>query len=166
MTDATGTKNLGFVTSNTFTANVQFTSETTFTVKASYSIFKDNQSSGVSVNVQPNSSTPIPEPTPGETTTTQHTTTQKATFSISYVGGSCSTVNDFNSLGNSGKDKIKVTSNGQTVTNNSTINYVCYKNDEQINCNEMTNGNTYEVLFTIVYNGQSRNKSVTLKPSC
>lgn len=168
MTNASGTTNLGFVTSNTFTANVVFDSETTFTVKSSYSIFKDNQSKGVSVVVEPNGSSPTPEPGTEVTTKPSTSSTTKPTFSISYVGGTCNTVNDFNQLGNSGKDKIKVTSNGSTVTDEATINYVCYPygSETSINCSEMTNGKKYEVLFTVVYKGQSRSKSVTLNSSC
>lgn len=165
MTNSLGTQNLGFVTSNTFTANVQFDQATTFTIKSSYSIFKDNQSTGVSVSVQPNSSTPAPDPGTIPSTT-KPTTTEKVTFSVSYVGGSCSTVNDFNALGNSGKDKIRVTSNGQTVTNQATINYTCYKNDEEIACNTMNNGQTYTVEFTIVYKGKNRTLPIKLSNSC
>ena len=160
MTNASGTTNLGFVSGTTFTTNVQFDSTTTFTVKSSYSIFKTNQSKGVSVAVAANSSTPIPDtPTTPQYTTT---TTEKVSFAISYVGTSKDSVNDFNALGNSGREKIKVTSKGQNVTNESSITYTCYEGDSEIPCGSMVNGKKYDVLFTIVYKGQSRKLNITL----
>lgn len=165
MTNASGTTNLGFTTNTTFTTNVIFDQQTTFTVKSSYSIFKNNQSKGVTVSVAPNSSTPLPDNEP-IVSTTKPTTTEPVTFSIQYIGSTCSTVDNFNSLGNAGKDKIKVMSNGNNVTSEASITYICYENDNEINCNSMQNGKSYDVLFTIKYKGQVRNKQITLKGTC
>ena len=52
--DYTRSHDLGFVTSNNFTYNGIITPGTTFTVKSSYSIFKANQSTGISANAQSN----------------------------------------------------------------------------------------------------------------
>ena len=52
---------LGFTTNTTYTANITLTSTQKFVVKSSYSIFKNNQSSGISVDVVANSSTMDPE---------------------------------------------------------------------------------------------------------
>lgn len=165
MTNASGTTNLGFTTNTTFTTNVLFDSTTTFTVKSSYSIFKNNQSSGVTVSVAPNTSTPIPDDN-NTTTTTQKVEEKPVTFSIQYIGSTCSTVDNFNSLGSAGKDKIKVMSEGNNVTSEATINYICYNGDEEIPCNTMQNGKSYEVLFTIKFRGQVRNKQISLKGTC
>lgn len=161
MTNANGTVDLGFTTNTVFTANVQFDSTTSFTVKTSYQLFKSNQSTGISVSVQPNTSTTEPE----ENKTT--TTTQKTSFSIEYIGKSCSTVEDYNALGSSPSDKIKVVSNGKDVTKDANITATCYNtSNEEISCNNLQSGGEYNILFTIRYNNSTRNKSITLKPSC
>ena len=54
MNNSSGSHDLGFVTSNNFTYNGIISPGTTFTVKSSYSIFKANQSTGISANAQSN----------------------------------------------------------------------------------------------------------------
>jgi hypothetical protein len=164
MTNANGTQNIGFVSGNTFTTNVTFDSETTFTVKSSYSIFKANQSSGVSVSVAANSSTPLPDINPSTSTTT---TTQPLQLSVTYVGDKkCSTLDEYKSLGTSGKDKIKVEANGKNVTNEATITTICYFNGEEIPCNTMENGKNYEIDFVVLYKNQKRLVQVKIGRIC
>lgn len=151
---------LGFTTSNSFTTNIAFDTDKTFIVKASYSKFKNNQSSGAQVTVSANSSTPdVPTTTPP--------TTESSKYSIEYIGPSCSTVIDFKALGSKASDKIRVMSNGKNVTNQATISQICYNtNGDEVNCNNLVNGTEYDVLFTIRYNGTKRNKNITLKNNC
>ena len=152
---------LGFTTDTTYTANITLTSTQKFVVKSSYSIFKNNQSSGISVDVVANSSTMDPE----EPTTSP--SEPSGTYSIEYIGPTCSTVDDFNALGSRASDKIRVMSNGENVTANATISYSCYdSNNQETNCNSLVSGNEYEILFTIRYGGSTRNKRITLKSAC
>ena len=51
ITDGAGTRSLGFVTDTNFTYNGYVANGSTFTVKSSYSIFKANQSKGITVTI-------------------------------------------------------------------------------------------------------------------
>lgn len=147
-----GTTDLGFTQSNNFTVNLSITAETKFIVKASYQKFKANQSSGVTVNVVPNTSTGT---TPG------------TTYSIEYPL-SCSTVDSYNNLGPAPSDKLRIISNGQNVTNKANIKVTgCYLSDgNAVNCNEMKNGEQYKVIFSVTYGGSTRNKTIDISKSC
>ncbi|MDE6292097.1 MAG: hypothetical protein K2L98_00285, partial [Bacilli bacterium] len=139
----TGTYDLGFTTNTTFTTNVQFDASTTFIVKSSYQKFKANQSNGISVVVAPNSTVNnIPQ---NQTTTS---TTEASKLSITYLGPSCSTVDDFKALGSNTKDKILVKENGVDVTNNATVSMDCYlasDPDTGGQCNNLISGKEYIV---------------------
>lgn len=158
VTNASGqTIDLGFTTNTSFTTNLAFDSNTKFTVKASYAKFNANMSDGVTISVAANSSS-------GEEPTTS---TGNNTYSIEYVGPSCSTVADFNALGSRPSDKIRVMANNQNVTDSATISYSCHTSSgNDISCNNLANGTEYEILFTIKYNNSTRNKRITLKSNC
>lgn len=167
LVNSTGTYDLGFTTNSYFTANVQFDSTTRFIVKTSYQKFTANQSPGVSVNVEPNSeSTYVPPTTP-----TEKPTTESTRLSIIYKGrSSCSTLSDYNALGNSIADKITIEANGQDVTNQANININCYladdDNDMGGHCSSMTADKAYRLEITAVYKNVRRMAVVNIKPRC
>ncbi len=91
LVNADGTeKELGFTNSNTFSYNVSTPGKYTFKIKTSYTIFKDNMSNGILVNVEAKDNTQTPPPvdnpsetpnpdnteTPGETPNTDESNTQ------------------------------------------------------------------------------------------
>lgn len=158
-----GTVDLGFTTNTSFTTNVQFDATTTFIVKSSYQKFKANQSDGISVAVSPNSSV---NNIPQQSTTT---TTTPSTLSITYLGPSCSTVDDFNALGSNPKDKILVKENGVDVTNNATVSIDCFlasDPDTGGQCSNLVSGKEYIVNITVSYKKTNRTKIINLKRSC
>ena len=141
------TTDLGFTTNTTFTTNINTSSKVSFIVKSSYQKFKNNQSTGLTINV------------------TEGTSTNSLV--IEYKGSTCSTLDSFNSLGASPKDKVKVTENDTDVTENSTISYVCKKEDgSEIDCSTLTNGVNYSITFTAKYNGLQKTKTIELKSTC
>ena len=160
----TGTYDLGFTTNTRFTTNVQFDATTTFIVKSSYQKFKTNQSDGISVSVAPNSSVNnIPQ---AQTTTS---TTAPSTLSITYLGPSCSTVDDFKALGSNTKDKILIKENGVDVTNQATVSMDCFlasDPDTGGQCNNLVSGKEYIVNITVSYKKTNRTKIINLKKSC
>lgn len=158
-----GTVDLGFTTNTSFTTNVQFDATTTFIVKSSYQKFKSNQSDGISVAVSPNSSV---NNIPQQSTTT---TTTPSTLSITYLGPSCSTVDDFNALGSNPRDKILVKENGVDVTNNATVSIDCFlasDPDTGGQCSNLVSGKEYIVNITVSYKKTNRTKIINLKRSC
>lgn len=158
-----GTYDLGFTTNTSFTANIQFDDTTTFIVKSSYQKFKSNQSDGVSVSVSPNSTV---NNIPASQTTT---TTTPSTLSITYLGPSCSTVDDFKALGSSAKDKILVKENGVDVTNSATVSIDCFLASDPDTgglCNNLVSGQEYIVNITVSYKKTNRTKIINLKKSC
>lgn len=157
MTNSSGTRELGFTTNTTYTINTAIDESTTFIVRSSYANFSANQSSGISVKVTANSSTM------GSDTTNQGQTT--ASINITPVL-SCYTVDNYNNLGSSPKDKIKVTSNGNDITNQATISATCYQDGNEISCPNMVNGQSYTVKFAVRYGGNNRSKEITINPNC
>ena len=163
MTNASGTVDLGFTTSNTFTTSVIFDSNTTFTVKSAYRAFKANQSSGITVTVEANHA----DAGIGENASE----IAKSAFTISYRGnlasGNCQTLNDYNNLGSSVKEKIKVVSNGKDITNEVNATAICSENGSAIDCNNMTNGKEYKVEIKVTYNNETKSlPTISIKPSC
>ena len=141
------TTDLGFTTNTTFTTNINTSSKVSFIVKSSYQKFKNNQSIGLTINV-----------TEGESSNG---------LNIEYKGSSCSTLENFNSLGANPKNKVKVTENGTDVTDNSTISYVCKKEDgTEIDCSTLASGVNYSIIFTAKYNGLQKTKTINLKNTC
>lgn len=141
------TTDLGFTTNTTFTTNINTSSKISFVVKSSYQKFKSNQSNGLTINVSEGAST--------------------NNLNIEYKGSSCSTLENFNSLGTTPKSKIKVTENGVDVTENSTVSYTCKTSEgNEIDCSTLTSGVNYSITFTIKYNNLQKTKTIELKSSC
>ncbi|MDE5630943.1 MAG: transglycosylase domain-containing protein [Bacilli bacterium] len=160
----TGTYDLGFTTNTSFTTNVQFDATTTFIVKSSYQKFKTNQSDGISVSVAPNSSVNNIPQAPQTTTTTE-----ASKLSITYLGPSCSTVDDFKALGSNTKDKILVKENDVDVTSQATVSMDCFlASDPETGgqCNNLVSGNEYIINITVSYKKTNRTKIINLKKSC
>ncbi len=157
MTNSSGTRELGFTTSTTYTINTYIDESTTFTVRASYANFPANQSSGISTKVAANSST-----MGGNNDTPAQTT---ASINITPVL-SCYTVDTYNNLGPAPGDKIKVTSNGSDITSKASISANCFQDGSETSCNSMVNGNSYTVKFTVRYGGNNRSKEITISPNC
>lgn len=155
ITNSSGTRELGFTTSSSYTVNTYIDEATTFTVRSSYANFPANQSNGISTKVNANSST-MGNDTPSTTSTS---------INITPIL-SCYTVDKYNGLGPSPSAKIKVTSNGTDVTSASTISANCYENGTEISCNNMVEGHTYTVNFTVRYKDIKRTKEITIKPNC
>ena len=99
MTDGSGTHDLGFTKDTNFTYTGYVAPGSTFTVKSSYSIFKANQSNGISVGVQ-------------------------GVQADKLVLPSCLTINQL-TFGNLKNIGIKVYQAGQDVTNSSNITLAC-----------------------------------------
>lgn len=156
MTNSSGTRELGFTTSTTYTINTYIDESTTFTVRSSYSNFPANQSSGISTKVSANSSNM------GEGNNQNKTT---ASINITPILG-CATVDSYNNLGPHPSDKIKVTSGGKDITKQANISATCYQDGNEMSCNNMISGNAYTVKFTVRYGGNNRSKEITISPSC
>ena len=88
-------------------------------------------------------------------------------MSIQYNGETCSSkaASYFQS---DTRNKIKVTVNGNDVTSNATIsNPVCRdESGNEINCRSIVSGKKYTATYAIRYNGENRNKQITISPSC
>ncbi|MCH5166507.1 MAG: transglycosylase domain-containing protein [Erysipelotrichales bacterium] len=154
MTTPSGTTDLGFTTTTTLTTTLPITSEVTFTIKSSYQKFKANQSDGITLKITNQS-------------TNTDTTDATSALAIEFKGVSCVTVDTYNNLGPSPKDKIKVIYNKQDVTASANINATCFDaNGSEISCTDMVNGTKYRVDFVVKYNTLTRNKSVVIQPSC
>lgn len=141
------TTDLGFTTSNTFSTNINANANVSFVVKSSYQKFTNNQSSGVTINVA-SAATTNP-------------------LNITYKGSSCTTIQEFNSLGTSPKNKIKVLNNNEDVTEKSVISYTC-KNETgtDVDCSSLTNGVNYSITFKAKYNGLEGSKTISIKSTC
>lgn len=151
MVNDSGTVDLGFVSSPTFTANLSVSPTTKFIVKTTYQKFKSNQSTGISVTANASS------------TGTDTNANNENNYTIQYQGGSCSTASSFKSL----SQKIKVTSNNSDITSKTAISQTCKDEDgNTINCNSMEDGKKYSVTFTVRYNNTNRNKQITISPNC
>lgn len=141
------TTDLGFTTSTTYSTNINTSSKVSFIVKSSYQKFTSNQSSGIEVTVNEGIS--------------------ENNLSITYNGSECSTLTEFNSLGNSPKNKVKVLSNSTDITNDATISYVCKREDgTEIDCSSLENNTNYSITFTAKYNGLTKNKTINIKSVC
>lgn len=160
MTNSSGTRELRFTTSTTYTVNTLIDESTTFTVRTSYANFPANQSSGISIKVAANSSNMSNDDQHNQPTTTS--------INITPIL-SCYTVDSYNNLGSSPKDKIKVTANGVNITNqaSTSVTATCLQQDgSEISCNNMVNGNAYTVKFMVRYGGNNRSKEISIKPNC
>lgn len=150
MINDSGTVDLGFTTNTTFTVKTNVTQNTKFMVKSSYQKFKNNQSPGIYISANGT-----------------QTPSNNNSMSIQYNGETCSSKAASYFQGDT-RSKIKVTVNGQDVTRKATIsNPVC--RDEagnEINCRSIVSGKKYTATYAIRYNGENRNKQITISPSC
>lgn len=150
MINDSGTVDLGFTTNTTFTVKSNVTQNTKFMVKSSYQKFKNNQSPGIYISANGT-----------------QTPSNNNSMSIQYNGETCSSKAASYFQGDT-RSKIKVTVNGQDVTSKATIsNPVC--RDEagnEINCRSIVSGKKYTATYAIRYNGENRNKQITISPSC
>lgn len=150
MINDSGTVDLGFTTNTTFTIKTNVSPNTKFMVKSSYQKFKSNQSPGIYTSVNG----------------TQNPSNNNS-MSIQYNGETCSSkaASYFQS---DTRNKIKVTVNGNDVTSNATIsNPVCRdESGNEINCRSIVSGKKYTATYAIRYNGENRNKQITISPSC
>lgn len=125
-------KLLGTTSDNEFEIKLTSDSEKTYIVKASYSIFTSNMSSGVS--------------------TTISLENVKDDISISLVGESNVTVKDGGAYKETG---VKVLSNQKDVTSNATVSIV-YKNssNEEVKVSDITSAkpDIYTATYTVTYN--------------
>lgn len=142
---------LGFTTNNKFTYTGAISGATTFMVKSSYSIFKANMSSGVSVTVSPTGDI---EPEPS------------TNWTIELNGNSEITVKEYYALLNSGKDPLKITDNGSDVTKKAQINSTCWKNDKEVSCETLDCSESYTIQHTAFYNNKSKTMKRLLKAGC
>ena len=150
MINEAGTIDLGFTPNTTFTINANVSPNTRFLVKSSYQKFKSNQS-------------------PGIYTTVNGTQSQAPSnnMSIQYTGETCSTrASAF--FQNDTRSSIKVLMNNQDITGSSTISNPVCKDEfgNEINCKSMVSGKKYTATYTIRYNGENRNKQITISPNC
>ena len=120
-------------------------------VKSSYSIFKANMSSGVSVTVSPTGDI---EPEPS------------ANWTIELNGNSEITVKEYYDLLNSGKEPLKITDNGSDVTKKAQINSTCWKNDKEVSCETLDCSESYTIQHTAFYNNKSKTMKRLLKAGC
>ncbi len=142
---------LGFTTNNKFTYTGTISGETTFMVKSSYSIFKANMSSGVSITVSPTGDI---EPAASDN------------WTIELNGNSEITVKEYYDLLNSGKQPIKVSDNGIDVTKNAKISSKCWQNNKEVSCETLDCSESYNVYHTAFYNNKSKTLKRLLKSGC
>lgn len=141
------TTDLGFTTATTYSTNINQNSKVSFIVKSSYQKFTNNQSSGVEITVNEG--------------------INENNLVIEYKGNSCSTLEEFNTLGTLPKNKVKVTNNNIDVTENSTISYTCKKEDNtDIDCSTLVNNTNYSITFNVKYNGITKTKTINIKNTC
>lgn len=156
MVTSSGTTDLGFTTNTNFTVNTPIDGNTTFIVKSSYQYFKSNQSDGITV--KPNSNTTTTPPTEGD----------KAPLKVEF-NHSCVTVDSYNALGPNIQDKIRVIVNDKNVTNDpkTQIDATCYSEDgTKVSCNSLVNGNAYSIDVKVTYGQYGGRKTIMIKKSC
>ena len=147
-----GYTSLGFTTNSNFTYNGTLSEQRKFMVKASYSKFKDNMSSGVTVSVAP---------------TGDITPTATNNWRIELNGGTM-TVQEYYDFINKGNSPIKVIDSGYDVTKQATIKTTCTDSEDNpvSNCDTLNCNNGYIVQHSATYNGKTRIVTRTLTEGC
>lgn len=147
-----GYTDLGFTTNNSYTYTGTINSTTTFMVKSSYSKFKANMSSGVTVSV-----TPTGDITPQATDN----------WKIELNGNSNMTVTEYLDFINSNLPLVKVTDEGRDVTSTATIETTCWDNkNNEVSCTRLSCQETYYIQHTVNYNKKSKSVSRNLSIGC
>lgn len=142
---------LGYTTNTNYSTTC--VGECTFVIKSAYSIFKDNMSSGLTINVKGNTTPTNPSdndnPPGGPSNPTTDTPTKELKVDIknACLPISNDTYNDEEYTKNS--NPIKVTYDGNDVSDKVKI----IRNINTINCNSE---GLYEIEYTISYNGLSK----------
>ena len=149
---AGGYTSLGYTTNSSFTYNGNLSDSRTFMVKSSYSKFKDNMSSGVTVTVIPTSEV-IPPATDN--------------WRVEQNGDTM-TVQEFYKFINDGNNPVKVFDNENDVTKQAIIGKPsCYTSDDEwANCDTLDCNNSYTIQYTVTYNNKSKSVSRTLTEGC
>ena len=124
--------------------------KTTFTVKSSYSIFKNNMSSGTTVTVNPEGSI-TPEPTNN--------------WTPQLNGSSTITVSEYYDLKSNNK-LVKVLDNGYDVTSSATVTDECYQNNNEVDCKTLNCNESYQVMHIVTYNGKTKTLNRNLTSGC
>ena len=158
ITDGSGSRSLGFTTDNQYTYNGAISNGTSFTVKASYSIFKANQSSGTTVAISGGGSTPTP-------TQSSMELTLPTCISKTDIINSIANDTDFKYLSgvsiksNSGQDLVKDTSTSLKLNCNGDCQTVIEE--------KVTTEGHYTATFTATNkNYPSVNKTTEIKNNC
>lgn len=144
------TTDLGFTTNNKYTYTGVLTGKTTFTIKSSYSIFKNNMSSGTTVTVNPEGSI-TPEPTNN--------------WTPQLNGSSTITVSEYYDLKSNNK-LVKVLDNGYDVTSSANTHDECYQNNNEVDCKTLSCNESYQVMHIVTYNGKTKTLNRNLTSGC
>ncbi len=147
-----GYTDLGFTTNTHYTYNGNITGTTTFLVKSSYSKFKSNMSSGVSIKI-----TPTGDITPSATNN----------WKVELNGPSEMSVQEYYNFINSGASVVKITDSDYDVTINAKIATTCWdSNNEETSCETLDCNNSYTVQHTAFYNNKSKSVTRSLSTGC
>ena len=147
-----GYTDLGFTTNTHYTYNGNITGTTTFLVKSSYSKFKSNMSSGVSIKI-----TPTGDITPSATNN----------WKVELNGPSEMSVQEYYNFINSGATVVKITDSDYDVTINAKIATTCWdSNNEETSCETLDCNNSYTVQHTAFYNNKSKSVTRSLSTGC
>jgi len=151
ITDAAGTRELGYTTQTSYTAPLSVYGSATYTVKASYPNYQANISSGISVEVKganssSGGSTPSPEEKPkANYSLTVATSTKTSEFVENYKN------NGADSCVNLVKDGKGVNISAEKVS----IIAKCYEGEGMIACDALDSNTTYRVIFTAYKDGEA-----------
>lgn len=148
-----GYTSLGFTTNSSFTYNGTISESRTFMVKSSYSKFKDNMSSGVTVSVTPTGDI---TPSPSDN------------WKAELNGSTQMTVQGYYDFINEGNNPIKVLDNGYDVTKQAKLaTPTCWNSDnDEVSCSTLDCNESYYIQYTITYNNKSKSISRTLNSGC
>lgn len=140
-----GLRDLGWTSSTKFTHQEFLNNNATFVVKSSYSIFKNNMSTGISKDLDV-----------GTVVTAQ------------LVTGNCLKLSNYLTMMSLNQPYVKVLESGSDVTKNSTITDSCFYNNNPIECYLMTDDNIYTIKPVVKYKGSNVTHNITLNinPSC
>jgi membrane peptidoglycan carboxypeptidase len=146
---------LGFTTSTSFNYTGTITQDTTFMVKSSYSIFKSNMSSGVTVTVSTSGGT------------SPSTSSTSSDWKIELNGSSTLTVQEYYDFINSGELPVKVLSGTNDVSKSSKINTTCWNStNDEVSCQTLDCNQSYSIQHTVTYNSKSKSVSRILTAGC
>lgn len=149
-----GYTDLGFTTNTNYTYTGTLSETTTFMVKSSYSIFKSNMSSGVTVTVNPVGDVPT-------------TKTASDNWKIELNGSKEMTVQGYYDFINAGSNPVKITDNGTDVTSNAKITTTCWNSsNNEVSCQTMDCNEEYYIQHSVSYNNKNKSVSRTLKAGC